>query len=72
MGLVLFSWFTTTLEFENYKQNVNIRKSLYGDKAKEFEEEMTGIYVDDGVNDTEETIIDSDGLVWTTATMTES
>jgi hypothetical protein len=64
MCIVLFSWITTQKYFQDLT-NMDIRKTVFNDKIKQMEDEMTPFgFIDDGSPDYEDHI-DSSGTVWT-------
>jgi hypothetical protein len=62
--MVLFGWLTTQSYFRDLT-NLDIRKTVFDERLKQLEDEMTPFGVlDDGIlNNNEE--IDSTGTVWT-------
>jgi len=67
MGLVLFSWLTTHPSFEEYRQDFSLRKSMFGEEAAQFEEDMISpAYIENGLDEIVPEEIYEDGVVWTT------
>jgi hypothetical protein len=64
MGLVMFGWLSTQVEFKELT-DMELRVRLYQNKIDEIEQELTPFgFIDDGVIDVDEVIVEG-GEVWT-------